>query len=451
MKFKSLLSLLPLVGGAFALSATLDTQTFVSKINANHSLTFKQPKLCDATVVQYSGYLNVGTNEHYFFWFFESRQSPESDPLTIWLNGGPGCSSMIGLWEELGPCRVSTDGSKDLYNSEGSWNQVSNMLFFDQPSNVGFSYGADNVHSTDEAAPLAYNFIQLFLEAFPKYQKLPFHFFGESYGGHYIPAFADYVLKQNKALSASSKQVHVNLESIGVGNGLTDPLIQYQYYEKMACNSSYGSVLSKSDCQRMTDSLPECVSLAKKCYKTDSTEDCNAAGDYCGNNIEYVYENSGRSFYDVRTSHEIPSTYIKFLNTASTRNIIGATHSYTECSGPAGNKFASTSDGNRNFAPRVADLLNNGVRVLLYSGDADYICNWMGNYAWSSQLNFTGSSEYQSKSLKAWNLNGKEVGQVQAGSGLTFVRVYEAGHEVPYYQPAAALAMFKNHIAKKPF
>ncbi|CAO3598109.1 unnamed protein product [Absidia cylindrospora] len=229
MKIKSLLSLLPFVGATFALpsvSTSADTQIFVSQNTANHSLTFNQPKLCDDTVVQYSGYLDVGADEHYFFWFFESRQDPDNAPFTIWLNGGPGCSSMIGLWQELGPCRVNDDGSKDVYNTDGSWNKVSNMLFFDQPSNVGFSYGADNVHSTEEAAPLAYNLIQVFFEAFPKYKSQKLHFFGESYGGHYIPAFADYVLKQNQGLSSSSKKVNVNLESIGIGNGLTDPLIQ---------------------------------------------------------------------------------------------------------------------------------------------------------------------------------------------------------------------------------
>ncbi|KAI8083184.1 prepro-carboxypeptidase Z [Halteromyces radiatus] len=451
---KSLLSIVAVLGTVFALPTKIDnnlgTKTFVSQNIANHTLTYKQPKLCDETVVQYSGYLNVGTNEHYFFWFFESRQNPDSAPFTVWLNGGPGCSSMIGLWQELGPCRVNNDGSQAIYNDQGSWNQVSNMLFFDQPSNVGFSYGADNVHSTAEAAPLAYNMIQLFFEAFPKYQKLPFHFFGESYGGHYIPSFADYVLKQNQGLSSSSKSIPINLQSIGVGNGLTDPLIQYQYYEKMACDSSYGSVLSDSDCQKMNASLPQCVKLAQQCYDSGSLDDCANADDFCGTNVEGVYDNSGKSYYDVRTSDSLPSTYIKFLNSASTRSTIGATRSYQECSNSAGAKFGSTVDDIKNFAPNVADLLNNGVRVLLYAGDADYICNWYGNYAWADQLDFNGSKDYQSDSLKGWNVGGKEVGQVQSGGNLTFVRVYEAGHEVPWYQPVAALQMFTDHVNNKP-
>ncbi|KAI8062262.1 carboxypeptidase S1, CPD-S1 [Gongronella butleri] len=416
-----------------------------SKRNTTNSTGFQQPKLCDDTVVQYSGYLDVGKNEHYFFWFFESRNKPDTDPLTVWLNGGPGCSSMIGLWQELGPCRVNSDGSQAIYNEEGSWNKVSNMLFFDQPDGVGFSYGTDTVTSTDDAAPLAYNLVQAFLKAFPKYQKNPFHYYGESYGGHYIPAFADYVLKQNQNPAAGA--IPVNLQSIGIGNGFTDPLIQYQYYEQMACNSSYGSVLSDSDCQTMRDNTPQ----LQQCYDSGDDQDCVNADNFCSQNVEGVYDNSGKSYYDVRTSAEIPSTYEKFLTLQSTMTAIGAKSKYSECSNTAGAKFGPTGDDSRNFADHVGNLLNNGVQVLLYSGDADYICNWMGNYAWSNKFDFTGSDAYRAKDLTAWTVNGKEVGQYKQASNLTFVRVYEAGHEVPYYQPAAALQMFTNQVQGLPY
>lgn len=112
-----------------------------------------QPGICETTegVKSYSGYVHlpagllndVGVDDNYtistFFWFFESRKDPANDPLAIWINGGPGSSSMIGLLQENGPCRVNPD-SNSTYLNPWSWNNEVNMLYIDQPSQTGFSY-----------------------------------------------------------------------------------------------------------------------------------------------------------------------------------------------------------------------------------------------------------------------------------------------------------------------
>lgn len=116
-------------------------------------IRYKEPGtegICETTpgVGSYAGYIDVAPNVHVFFWFFESRQNPATDPITLWLNGGPGSDSLIGLFQELGPCRV-TENLTTVINPY-SWNNVSNLLFLSQPVGTGFSYQEEAVGSPND-------------------------------------------------------------------------------------------------------------------------------------------------------------------------------------------------------------------------------------------------------------------------------------------------------------
>ena len=170
-----------------------------------------------------------------------------------WINGGPGSSSMIGLFQELGPCGVDYYGK--VYNNPYSWSTVSNMIFIDQPTQVGFSYSipvpgytdpesgdikvlpnatcpeeyADSCgtysypdesltsNSTVNAAPNMWKTLQGFMGVFPQYSRSGFNFASESYGGHYAPVFNEYIEKQNAANISGA--VQIQLESVLIGNG----------------------------------------------------------------------------------------------------------------------------------------------------------------------------------------------------------------------------------------
>lgn len=95
--------------------------------------------------------MDVDDEKHFYFWFFESRSKPKTDPLVLWLNGGPGCSSLTGLLMELGPCKVSPGGA-DTERNPSSWTNNASVIFLDQPANVGFSYGGEGVSNSDAAA-----------------------------------------------------------------------------------------------------------------------------------------------------------------------------------------------------------------------------------------------------------------------------------------------------------
>lgn len=248
--FTSLLAAVPFLSlsvSAFpfhnAEGITHDKRSFVERDGVNYTvfehaatnttMTFvKNSGICETTpgVNQYSGYLSVGTNMNMWFWFFEARNSPTTAPLATWFNGGPGCSSMIGLFQENGPCHF-VNGASTPSNNTYSWNNYANMLYVDQPIGVGFSYGTDDVSSTVTAAPYVWKLLQAFYTQFPQYENRNFGIFTESYGGHYGPEFANYFETQNAAITSGSVTgENINLVALGINNGWTDPAISYKAY-----------------------------------------------------------------------------------------------------------------------------------------------------------------------------------------------------------------------------
>ncbi|CAI5727715.1 unnamed protein product [Peronospora destructor] len=173
-----------------------------------------------------SGHIKL-TNEkddHYFYWFVESQSEPQKDPLVLWLTGGPGCSSMMALLTENGPCHVHPDLSTQI--NPYSWNGQANVIWLDQPTGVGFSYGSSVDYDSSElnVAENIYWFLQEFLRKHPDFSDREFFVTGESYGGHYVPATASYILKANMLRHLNPDTVYINMAGIAVGNGLTDHL-----------------------------------------------------------------------------------------------------------------------------------------------------------------------------------------------------------------------------------
>ncbi|KAL9557438.1 hypothetical protein MBANPS3_001378 [Mucor bainieri] len=137
----------------------------------DYSLRYTHPNLCDTGTKQTSGYFELPNGKNFFFWFFESNADPSHDPTMLWINGGPGCSSMMGLFMGIGPCHVNKKGDGALLNSQ-SWNQVANIIYLDQPVNSGYSYQenttAPHIDDSNAAAQDVYVFLQLFFKEFSR-------------------------------------------------------------------------------------------------------------------------------------------------------------------------------------------------------------------------------------------------------------------------------------------
>jgi len=432
----------------------LSSHSGMDKIGTLTSSNVKN--LCDPNVEQISGYFKIegSSNENYFFWFFESRDSPSNDPVIIWLTGGPGCSSMLALFAENGPCSVSNDGVSTEVNPF-SWNSHANIMWVDQPAGVGFSYGDRDDYDQNEAevGEDMYHFLKAFFDTYPQYATQDFYVFGESYGGHYVPAVAYEIYQQNS--QDSSKPI--NFKGLGIGNGLTDPLIQFNYYAEMAMNNTYGvKAVTEEQYTNMVRTTPKCIRLIKACQTY--TASCAVAQEYCEAIALGPYEESGLNVYDIRSPCGDSSLCYdfspidKFLRLESTLEALGVSQksaAWNECNNQVNRDF--TNDWMKNFHTNLIPLLESGFQVLIYAGDADYICNWIGNKAWTLALDWSGKSGFNAALDKPWVVNGKQAGIVRSYEGFTFLQVFEAGHMVPMDQPEAALALLQTFIEHSSF
>eukprot|EP01084_Bolivina_argentea_P077322 140227_1 len=150
---------------------------------------------------QYSGYMPLGDIDEtaLFFWFVESQNNPSKDPLTLWLNGGPGASSIAyGFWTEHGPWRLQPNGTA-VINYNYSWNRISNVIYLESPSGVGYSYSNKSSGyncSDNKTVQLNYLFLENFLNVFTQFSEShEIILTGESYAGHYIPQLANYIIE----------------------------------------------------------------------------------------------------------------------------------------------------------------------------------------------------------------------------------------------------------------
>ncbi|KAK5128963.1 hypothetical protein LTR85_000296 [Meristemomyces frigidus] len=474
-----------------------DVTTITSPNGA--SIRYKQPGkdgVCETTpgVNSYSGYVSLNETTNMFFWFFEARENAAHAPLTLWLNGGPGSDSLIGLFQELGPCRI-TENLTSVLNPY-SWSNVSNMLFLSQPIGVGFSYATTELGVLNEttgdianataanatgrfsltdpyrydttylAAGGTWEILQGFLANLPTLDNTvtnkTFNLWTESYGGHYGPAFYDYFTEQNALISNGTQAgTPLLMDTLGIGNGIIDEFIQAPWYPEFAVHNTYGiKAVNDSIYNFMKTAfyIPGgCSDQVLECAEADkSTEEgkaiCSAATDFCRGFIEEpCYEYSGRGVYDIRHPYEDPTPptwFIDYLNTAPVQEAIGVNINYTaDSSSLVGEGFSYTGDFvYRDFKADLERILDEGVRVALYYGDADYICNWFGGQAVSLAVNYTHSAEFRAADYAPFVVEGTEYGEVRQYGNFSFLRMYESGHEVPFYQPVGALEFFRRTL-----
>jgi serine carboxypeptidase-like clade 4 len=376
-----------------------------------------------------------------FYFFFESR-GKSSDPVVIWLTGGPGCSSELALFYENGPFKIA-DNLSLVWNDYG-WDKASNLIYVDQPTGTGFSYSTDprDIRFGEKGvANDLYDFLQAFFTEHSEYLENEFYITGESYAGHYIPAFASRVHQGNK----NKEGLHINLKGFAIGNGLTDPEIQYGAYADFALDMG---LIEESTHKTISKIYPLCKLGIKLC-STTGTVACIASYAVCNSIFNSILLSAGNiNYYDVRKKCEGTLCYDfskmdTFLNDKSVREALGVgNRKFVSCSPLV--YEAMIADWMRNLEVGIPELIEDGIKLLIYAGEYDLICNWLGNYRWVNSMKWSGSETFVETNMTSFTVDGEEAGLIKSYGPLSFLKVHDAGHMVPMDQPKAALEMLRR-------
>ncbi|KAH0935891.1 hypothetical protein HID58_013008 [Brassica napus] len=410
----------------------------------------------DVDFAHYSGF--VTTNEKLgralFYWFFEAAEDAASKPLVLWLNGGPGCSSVgFGEAEEIGPFHIKSDG-KTLYLNQYSWNQVANILFLDAPVGVGYSYSntsSDLLTNGDQrTAKDSLKFLLKWVELYPEYKGREFYIAGESYAGHYIPQLSQAIVEHNQASGENT----INLMGYMVGNGLMDDfhdsLGLYQYIWTLGFISDQTYSLLKLKC-----GLEPFVHTSEVCLKALDIMDMEI-GDIdqysvftpaCVANASQAKMLLKKRRVGGRVSEQYDPCTMKHSKVYF--NLPEVQEALHVPPGLAPSKWDVCSDDvSRNWKDSPSSVLNiyheliaAGLRIWVFSGDADAVVPVTSTRYSIDALKLHPVSPYG-----PWYIDGQVGGWTQEYDGLNFVTVRGAGHEVPLHRPKEALALFQAFI-----
>ncbi|KAL6189979.1 hypothetical protein ACLB2K_036380 [Fragaria x ananassa] len=362
-----------------------------------------------------------------------------------YLPGGPGCSSMIGNFFELGPWRVNFHKKPSeplaLEPNSGSWNRIFGLLFLDNPIGSGFSIAAKPEEIPTNQFGVAkhlFTAITKFVELDPAFKSRPIYITGESYAGKYVPAIGYYISKRNAELSESKR---VNLGGVAIGDGLTDPAIQVTTH---ADNAYYSGLINERQKGELEELQHEAVRLTKAMNWSAATDGRNRV-------LRRLQNMTGlATLYDyTKNAHYATSLVVDLLSHKEVKKALGVSNVsivFEECSDLVGDVLHA--DVMKSVKYMVEFLVKNS-KVLLYQGQYDLRDGVYCTEAWVKTMKWEGIEKYLAADRNVWKLGGETAGYVQKWGSLSQVVVSGAGHLLPADQPLRAQAMIEDWVLDK--
>ncbi|CAN6328825.1 unnamed protein product [Urochloa humidicola] len=408
----------------------------------------------------YSGYVTVDelAGRALFYWLQEVPPEAQPAPLVLWLNGGPGCSSVAyGASEELGAFRIRPDGAT-LFLNEYRWNRAANVLFLDSPAGVGFSYTnttSDLYTSGDNrTAHDSYAFLVNWFERFPQYKYRDFYIAGESYAGHYTPQLSQLVYQNNIGIV---KPI-INFKGFMVGNAVTNDHTDYigmfesWWNHGLISDATYQQLRASCFNDSLMHPSPPC-NASQNVASTEQgdidmysiyTPLCNQTSSSSPSKNRRPLRRHPwmKGSYDPCTeSHSTVYYNRPEVQRALHANVTGINYAWVTCSDPL---YDYWGDSPRSMLPIYKELIAAGLRIWVFSGDTDAVIPLT-----STRYSIDALGLPTITSWYPWYDCNQVGGWSQVYEGLTLVTIRGAGHEVPLHRPRQALILFEHFLQGK--
>jgi carboxypeptidase C (cathepsin A) len=369
---------------------------------------------------QIPGYLPINRDGlSMFYWLFKARdQTIANPPLIIWLEGGPGCAGVSNALVDNGPFDLQLNGT--LLKNPYAWNNFADVIFIDQPMCVGFSFcqSVNQVPLYEKGiAADIYQFLKNFMNTYPNYKGRPFYVTGVSYGGHYVPALARYLLDQNDP--------NINVQGIEIGNGLIDGNIQdnknvdfIMKYRKLTLIQQLSAKFAYT-LMSVFSNIGWKI-LASKMWLMGELIISRVNGEFC--------------FYDITKPANclfpLIGAVLKYVNTKTVYDALGitSTQPYKDCNDEI--FYYLSKDEMTPVTDDLIEVLNRGVKVFIVEGLKDFMCNNDGMLELITTLNWKYATQFNNLEWQDYYVMGRYTGKIKTYGPLTYITDELAGHMV---------------------
>ncbi|KAJ3130236.1 Cell death protease [Nowakowskiella sp. JEL0407] len=392
----------------------------------------------------YAGFINVGPPDNpnikhnLFFWYFPS--AIPSTKIIFYLNGGPGCTSLIGLFKINGPMQVV---GRTFAANPNSWHLKAHLVYIDQPIFTGFSHSTSSgpLKSELQISKMMHAFIERFLVIFSWMQDYSIVLAGESYAGQYLPHIARMILLKNVFAQWSGQNGYIRLETVAIGSPWINPVEQYKSYYDFTFaqkldfgNDTFAAVVR----QRQL----ECEATISTTGELTYILECERVLDEL---LSFISIRSGKTqcfnYYEMSKGFAAPRTCVdtltisdlllfSFVNSPSVRTALhlGANpipSPYSACSPTVWN--ALSPEGSLPSHPLLFSLASRGINVMLWVGTDDFITNYFGVESSIAKGSWGGSQGFLG-GLEPISWQGRNLGVGRTERKLAYYRLNGVGH-----------------------